>query len=57
MEESDTGCLIGRAKEDRVLINPSALHDTVLWGTSVIISTLNPGCCVRTTAQKNLVLV
>lgn len=48
------GHLVGRAKEDNMFVNPNALYDTVLWGSSVIISASSPGCYVWTTAQNNL---
>lgn len=54
---SDTECLVARAKEDQVFINPSALRDTVLWGSSVIIPASSPGYCLWTTAQNNLGLI
>ena len=53
----DAGYLLGRAKEDHVFIDPSALHDTMLWGSLVILPASSPECCVWTTAQNNLGLI
>lgn len=54
---SNTVCLVGRTKKDNMLVDPSALYSTVLWGSYVIIPASSPGRCIWTTAQNDLGLI